>query len=85
MVFRQQCADRLTRPIPNAGRVREAGRSRILAAGVEEFKGLRINFAHFGGFDKAIIEGGSMLALPKTCEWTIGGMAKAMPIKSSRT
>jgi hypothetical protein len=26
-----------------------------------------------------------MLALPKTCEWTIGGMAKAMPIKSSRT
>jgi predicted TIM-barrel fold metal-dependent hydrolase len=44
------------------------------------FPGLRVNFAHFGGFDKAIADDRLNVAkLPQTWEWTIGRMAKAMP------
>ncbi len=41
---------------------------------------LRVNFAHFGGFDEAYSDGRLQLdALDKTWEWTIGRMVAAAP------
>ena len=47
---------------------------------LKKFPGLRINFAHFGGFYDAYSNGRLNLSqLNKTWEWTIGRMAAAAP------
>lgn len=47
---------------------------------LDRYPALRINFAHFGGFDEAYTnERLNLAALSKTWEWTIGEMSAANP------
>ena len=47
---------------------------------LQKFPTLRVNFAHFGGFDEAFANGRlDVTALNKTWEWTIGRMVSAVP------
>jgi predicted TIM-barrel fold metal-dependent hydrolase len=47
---------------------------------LQKFPTLRVNFAHFGGFNEAFVKGRLNLdALNKTWEWTIGRMVSAAP------